>query len=84
MQITGESAPLWGVWGELLRLPLNLTDLEGIMLSEVSDTKREMPDDPTCVWDLKKETNNKNKLIGREQTGGCQRQEKGEDGGWAK
>ena len=36
-------------------------DLEGIMLSELSQTEKEIPYDSTYMWNIKKQSNKQNK-----------------------
>ena len=46
-------------------------DLEGIMLSEISQKERKIPYDFTYIWNLKNKAKHKQKHRYKEQTSGC-------------
>ena len=59
---------------EILSIMTMWMDLEDIMLSEMSDTERQIPYDFTYMWSLKnKNKQNRNRLIDAENNFGCQR-----------
>ena len=68
---------------KILSLEKTWMDLEGIMLSEISEAEKDKCPDLTYIWNLKMKAQNTNWTY-REQAGGCQRwgsvSKKGEGG----
>ena len=48
-------------------------DIEGILLSEISQTERQIPHELIYMWNLKNKTKGKQTYIYKKQTGGCQK-----------
>ena len=48
---------------EILPFATTWMDLEGIMLSEINQTEKDIPYDLTYMWNLNKNSNNKTRLI---------------------